>query len=93
MLREALVEPPNLLLKDDGYLFLVHGYANSEDDAGASYDKLTARLSPYWQSRVVHVFWPGDGTDSDGVEGNRSWLYPLKKKAGYPKQPTRAVPS
>jgi hypothetical protein len=93
LLREARVEPTNLLISsDERYLVLVHGYANSRDDAEAAYRKLTKRLDSTWQARTVHVFWPGDGNESSGDGVNASWLYSLKSTFGYSSQPMRRDP-
>jgi alpha/beta hydrolase family protein DUF900 len=93
LLREAHVEPKNLLSAGDSFLFLIHGFANSRDDAEEAYRRLTTALDPSWQKRVVHVFWPGDGTAPIAPGTYASWLYPFTSKAEYSWQPTRAVES
>lgn len=94
LLETARVTPENLLhASDDPYLLLIHGYANSREDAHAGYCKLTARLTADWRARVVHVFWPGDGIEREGDYTAVPWLYPITKKLSYSWQPERATES
>jgi pimeloyl-ACP methyl ester carboxylesterase len=94
VLAEARVEPPQLLRRpDDGYLLLVHGYANSTDDAVVVYRALTARLSGDWPSRAIDVFWPGDGSSPHEEGVAESWFASRRRYFEYAWQPMRATDS
>jgi pimeloyl-ACP methyl ester carboxylesterase len=85
LLRQAIVTPAYLLVGQDELLLLVHGYANNEAQAFASYKKFLRNVGDPWVARSAGLFWPGDGGP-----WQPKWWSRFTAPATYPLQPQRA---
>lgn len=88
VLRAPRATPADLLLGDDELVLLVHGYANDEPAAFASYRRFMENLGERWAAKAAGVFWPGDGRTRD-ADAQQS-LFSFLAVASYMWQPQRA---